>query len=72
MYSCSADLTIRKWDLEAGQTIQIMKGINFQPTLLFIAGNYLYSQSTLEINVWKISDGRIFNSIQGLLFSANS
>ncbi|XP_073892481.1 WD repeat-containing protein 86 isoform X5 [Macaca fascicularis] len=65
-FTCSADCTIRRWDVLTGQCLQVYRGHTSIVNRILVANNQLFSSSyDRTARVWSLDKGQISREFQG-------
>ncbi|XP_048642648.1 WD repeat-containing protein 86 isoform X2 [Marmota marmota marmota] len=65
-FTCSADCTIRRWDVLTGQCLQVYRGHTSIVNRILVANNQLFSGSyDRTARVWTVDDGQASRELRG-------
>ncbi|EHA98352.1 WD repeat-containing protein 86 [Heterocephalus glaber] len=65
-FTCSADCTIRRWDLHTGQCVQVYQGHTSIVNRILVANNQLFSSSyDRTARVWSVDKGQVSREFRG-------
>ncbi|XP_025785194.1 WD repeat-containing protein 86 [Puma concolor] len=65
-FTCSADCTIRKWDVRTGQCLQVFRGHTSIVNRILVADNQLFSGSyDRTARAWSVDKGQVSQEFRG-------
>ncbi|TKC45374.1 hypothetical protein EI555_005636, partial [Monodon monoceros] len=65
-FTCSADCTIRKWDVLTGQCLQVFRGHTSIVNRILVANNQLFSSSyDRTARAWSVDKGQVAREFRG-------